>query len=169
MEFLKKEIFYPVNGLYNEDLINKTNSKYNDYLESLKTHLPKRLIKTYIAENRFHDYIVKNIVILGNAKCYGTKSDKIKLVLVFEKVEIIIDFDNITFFKIENSDDNSCWVSILPNNKLKETLKSMEEIVLCELGMTEEMLYRFEYLSSSGSVFEIHFSKVNITKRIKRY
>lgn len=168
MDFLKKDIFYPSNGKYNEELINNANTKYDAYLESIKNKLPKNLIKFYNSEDRFHDYAIRKVVVLGNALCYGAKSDKIILELCFDEIEITIEFDSIYYLKLINDNKDSCWVSTGEKNE-NDSMVGLEEIVLCELGYIKDNVFKFELLSSSGTILEIHFSKVKIIKSIRKF
>lgn len=169
MDFLKKDIFYPVNNKYDDNLIKSALSNYGAYLDKIKNELPSQLYKAYITNDQFHDYVIKKIAICGNAQCYGAKSDKVSLELVFEEIEILIEFDRISFVKLMNDGNSSCWISVAQGSNQKEPLIGLEEVVLCELGIVNEKVYKVELLSSSGLIFEIHFGKVKIAKRIRKY
>ena len=112
MDFLKKEIFYPVDGKYNDNIIKEQRDNNGKYLDSIIDVYPKSLMKLYLSENWFHDYCIKSISIYGNYRCYGFKSDKVCLVLCLNDVEITMEFLDVSYLKLLNENKESCWWTV---------------------------------------------------------
>ncbi len=168
MDYLKKEIFYPSDGKYDDELIAAQRDKYEMYLTSIKCAFPKSLMKLYITENWFHDYCVKSILVLGTYRCYGQKSDIVNLELCLHDREIRIEFSDISYLKLLNENKDSCWVQdIIFDDGVANS--GMEEIVLCELGVVGDKTFKFEFLTSNCAIFEVHFGKVKVRSMNKTY
>lgn len=162
MQFLKKEIFYPDDYASEESnrLIQATNAAYLQYLGERKEQFPKGLYSAYLQSDFFHDYVVKGVKIDGDAWCYGKKSDVVTLEIRNNlTTEYTIVFDKISYFKLLNEQRDSCWVGNC------SPTSGLEEIVLCEIRVIEDKLFAFEFLTSSGAIFEIHFQSVKVDKR----
>lgn len=163
MDYLKKDIFYPSTGKYDEKLIQFQYNKYKEYLNTIKTTLPKSLIKVYEATEWFHDYCIKRISVFGAFKYYSLKGDIIRLELCLLKNEVYIDFFDVSYLKILNENKDSCWVENLNGEPSgKSVIRGIEEIVLCEIGIISEGVFKFEFLTSNCAIFETHFKKVKI-------
>lgn len=165
MKFLQKHVFYPDD--YNEQTqkrMDEQRQAYFEYLEKIADKLPKSLYSAYMRTNGFHDYAVKRITVNGDAWCYWKKSDVVILEVRFEKTEYSITFNGITYLKLLNEFQDTCWHGKAGsyNSSLKQGL---EEIVLCELGLIAEGEYSFEFFTSSGAIFEVRFQQVKVAKR----
>lgn len=161
MDYLKKDTFYPSDGKYDDGIIKAQRDKYEKYLNSIKGAFPRSLMKLYVTENWFHDYCIKSILVLGTYRCYGLKSDIVRLELCLYNSEIKIEFSDIKYLKLLNENKDSCWVE--NTNFCKITANSgLEEIVLCELGIVADRSYKCEFLTSNCAIFEIHFGKVKV-------
>ena len=108
----------------------------------------------------FHDYAVKSIKIEGDAWCYWKKSDIVTLeIRNNNQNEYTIVFEKISYLKLLNEQRDSCWVgNCSPTNGL-------EEIVLSEIRIIGDKKFAFEFLTSSGAIFEINFKSIKIEKR----
>ena len=166
MDFLKKEIFYPIDGKYNDNIIKEQRDNYGKYLDSIIDVYPKSLMKLYLSENWFHDYCIKSISIYGNYRCYGLKSDKVCLVLCLNDVEITMEFLDVSYLKLLNENKESCWVDSMGFYKNVDP-SGIEEIVLCELGVANNA-FKFEFLTANCAVFEVNFKRVKVQKFHKR-
>ena len=161
MQFLKKEIFYPENYGDEESnrLIRQTNDDYLQYLDERRELFPQSLYSAYMKSVFFHDHAVKSVKIDGDAWCYGKRSDVVTLEIKYDRSEYTIVFDKVTYLKLLNEQRESCWVG---NGS---PTSGLEEIVLCEIRVLEDKLFAFEFLTSSGAIFEIHFQNVKVDKR----
>ena len=167
MDFLKKEIFYPIDGKYDDEIIKEQRYNYVKYLDSIIGIYPKSLMKLYLSENWFHDYCIKSISIYGNYRCYGLKSDMVCLVLCLNDVEIAMEFSGVSCLKLLNENKESCWVEIMGSDKSVGP-SGIEEIVLCELGVANNA-FKFEFLTANCAVFEVNFKRVKVQKFHKRF
>lgn len=165
MQFLKKEIFYPDD--YNEEArqkIQAAKEAYLHYLEERKEHFPKKFYREFFNTSYFHDYAVKYIKIDGDAWCYWKKSDVVTLEIRDDLIEYIIVFDKISYLKLLNEQRDTCWHNEGSSYSSSPT-NGVEEIVLSEIRTLENKVFSFEFLTSSGAIFEIHFQSVKIEKR----
>lgn len=168
MQFLKKEIFYPDDFMTEESnhLIQEANNAYGKYLEEQQKHFPKSLYSAYMESDFFHDYAVKSIKIDGEAWCYRKKSDVVTLEICDNPIEYTIVFEKISYLKLLNEQRDSCWISLDNDEKYSSSpTNGFEEIVLCEICVLENKRLSFEFLTSSGAIFEVHFQSVKIKKR----
>ena len=168
MDYLKKEIFYPLDGRYDDCLIKDERDKYEKYLNSINCAFPKSLMKLYITENWFHDYCVKGISVFGTYKCYGLKSDMVSFELCLHDRELKMEFSDISYLKLLNENKESCWVESIGFDK-RVVSSGIEEIVLCELGVVADSTYKYEFLTSNCAIFEVHFGKVKVHRFNKKY
>lgn len=168
MDYLKKEIFYPIDGKYDDEIIKEQRDNYVKYLDSIIGIYPKSLMKLYLSENWFHDYCIKSISVSGTYRCYGLKSDIISLELCLDDIEIKLEFSDISYFKLLNENKDSCWVEDIRVDK-SAVRSGLEEIVLCELGVVDEKTFKIEFLTSNCAIFEVHFGKVKVHRFNKRY
>lgn len=169
MDYLKREIFYPLRGNADDEVIHKTISAYNEYIASIKDKLPKKLLKTYFDEDEFNDYVIRELLIVGNARCYSKNSDEIIIKLCLGKTEIDLYFNDISFLKLEMENNKSCWTIIHNERQSDKSLIGIEEIVLCELGLVKDNLFKFEFVTSSGANVVIQFSKIKILKKVRDF
>lgn len=168
MKFLKKEIFYPLKySKDNDELVKAQWAAYWDYIDTIKSQFPKCLLNPYY-RTRFHDYAIKRISVFGDAWCYGKRSDVIELELRFDQIEYLITFNNVNYLKLLHELKDTCWHG--PDGAYKSSpTNGLEEIALCELGITEDGEYSFEFLTHSGAIFEVHFLSVKVARRKIHY
>lgn len=165
MQFLKKEIFYPIDGRYDDEKICLQRKNYVDYLDSIRDALPKNLLRSYDRAKGFHDYCVKSICVHGTAWCYFKRSDVIDLDMFLYEDEISLQFSDLSYLKLLNENKDGCWTEVKTAESEKiheEENVGLEEIVLCEIGLVGNNKFRFEFITSSGAVFEVHFGKVKV-------
>ena len=163
MQFLKKEIFYPDSSATEETnyeiKMQEARNAYQKYLDEKREQFPKSLYSAYLKSDFFHDYAVKSIKIDGDGWCYWKKSDVVTLEIRYNHNEYTLVFDKISYFKLLNEQRESCWVgNCSPTNGL-------EEIVLTEIRIVEDKIFAFEFLTSSGAIFEIHFQSIKIERK----
>lgn len=168
MEYLRKDIFYPSDGAYDDELIHCQREKYNEYLSEIRSRLPKSLVKAYETTDGFHDYCIECVSVLGAFRCYGLKGDIIRLELCLCENEISIEFSGVYYLRLLNENKESCWTDISNDEDIQPTSCGIEEIVLCELGLLEDNTYRFEILTANCATFEVHFKKVKVNMLNKR-
>lgn len=155
MKFLKPEIFYNDDQNSNKlkNLRFEVLNRYNEYLKSIESELPKLLLKYYHQTDRFHDCKINKIIYNGDTNLFAVKSDNIEINLKSYEEEINLFFDNVVYFKLENEID------------LNSSVSGIEEITLCELGVTEKGYYSLEFHTSSGGTIIIQFKKIHLSKK----
>ena len=168
MKFLKKEIFYPLkHSEENDKLVKAQSAAYWDYFDEIRPQLPKSLANAFY-KTRFHDYSVKRVSVFGDAWCYGKRSDVIELEIACYQTEYLITFNNVNYLKLLHELKDTCWHG--PDGAYKSSpTDGLEDIALCELGITEDGEYSFEFLTHSGAIFEVHFLSVKVAKRKIHY
>lgn len=139
MDYLKKDIFYPSDGNYDSDLIDRQWEKYENYLIGVKEKLPKALWKAYESSDRFHDFWIGSIAVIGMAQYSHVKSDVVRLSLNRQETELYLEFSEIYYLKVLNENQDSCWVSV-----------AMEDNA--NTGVTPEPAMLEEALLPNGSV-----------------
>ena len=160
MKYLKPEILYPefFDKIENLDLIKKAHKDYDEYFNSIKNQLPKQLVKIFsekyagFPDNRFHDCVIKELSTLGYSKYYKNASDIIKLTLELgREIEYRIKFLDINEIKVstQNNQGHKCFLG---------------EILICELGITDESYYTFAAYTSSETEIYLEFKKIIISK-----
>jgi uncharacterized short protein YbdD (DUF466 family) len=160
MRFLDPDLLYPPYeemGLHDEELL-KAYSDYSNYLESIQDRLPKKLIKAYKFADRFHDYRIAKLIYYGDGRIFKKDKDKIEMVIDLDDNEIQMTFDNVVLFELKNdleveSDCPACGI---------------EDILICELGITDKNYFSIEFCTSSNATILIHFKKFDFCKRVKR-
>lgn len=172
MDYLKKDIFYPSDGNYDSELIDRQWEKYENYLIGVKEKLPKALWKAYESSDRFHDFWIGSIAVIGMAQYSHVKSDVVRLSLNRQETELYLEFSEIYYLKVLNENQDSCWVSVAmednANTGVTPEPTMLEEALLCEIGLVDDGLFKFELLTASASSIEIHFKKVKVKTLHKR-
>ena len=138
MRFLKPYIFYP-----NKDdettysKINEQWNKYNIHLKKNKDKIDKSLFELYQRTDRFHDY--KILEIIYEFKDVNHMIVSVRMEDCYRKTEYRMTFNGVCSFQMKSED-----------------FAELEDIVLCEIGITKGINYLSLYLIS-GHEIEICF------------
>ena len=168
MLFLKPDIFYPdvpVKDLHSkpiQEAMDAANDQYEAYLQSVKPKIIKKLWKLFegkvlgltSCDTRLHDFIVKRIVYDGIASYGAGKTDQIRMILdARNDYEYELIFDRVLKFNCRN-DIHARY----------DLFRGMEEIVLCEIGIIEDITgcNFLNFWTSSGCELSVWFQKFDL-------
>ena len=124
---------------------------YKDYFEDIKKLLPKRLIKTFLKYNGFHDYIIKSITISSLKR----KQKSIHCIVI--NIENYKNSFMLTYHGVKNYN-----ISV-PN--VDNWIFSEMCWGYTEFSITENCLIRQNILCDINSEIEIECNNIIITKK----
>ena len=175
MLYLKPEILYPnvpVRELESEevqDAMQKVWDQYDAYLQSVRKKISRKLLKLYEGsapglgrgDEHLHDFIVRQILYEGRAYGIwdGKTSDRVRMLLdAHGDYEYELIFDRVYRYFCRND------IYTRP-----DLFSGMEEIVLCEIGVVEDIpgCNFLNAWTSSGCEFSIWFQKFDLKITLK--
>lgn len=164
MKYFDKELYKKYSTTSSKKYTDEWNvceRNFRDYLNTIKKSYPKKLLKIFENTLFFHDFQICNFIYCTKRDYQSKQNDMIAFYLisdmVAEEISIIIEFDNVIYFKCETN--NAEYIS----NKIVSC--GLDRIITSEIGIDDNGNYTFSFFTANDANFEIVFKAVRMRIR----